>query len=122
MTTTQITRTETTETITYAAIIDGIEASFLDIDATTRKVTNVETLEEFARQGLARSLWVAATAEAECFHAVEHHRTPEGDAFAQAVGGETIAPELDIIDECFICCGDLDDEDEEEDDDTPYWM
>ena len=122
MTTTQITRTETTETITYAAIIDGIEASFLDIDATTRKVTNIETLEEFARQGLARSLWVAANAEAECFHAVEHHRTPEGDAFAQAVGGETIAPELDIIDVCFICCGDLDDEDEEEDDDTPYWM
>ena len=122
MTTTQITRTETTETITYAAIIDGIEASFLDIDATTRKVTNVETREEFARQGLATALWVAANAEAECFHAVEHHRTPEGDAFAQAVGGETIAPELDIIDVCFICCGDDEDEDEEEDDDTPYWM
>ena len=109
MTTTQITRTETTETITYAAIIDGIEASFLDIDATTRKVTNVETLTAYARQGLARSLWVAANAEAECFHAVEHHRTPEGDAFAQAVGGETIAPELDIIDVCFICCADDDD-------------
>ena len=122
MTTTQITRTETAETITYAAIIDGIEASFLDIDATTRKVTNVETLDAYTRQGLARSLWVAANAEAECFHAVEHHRTPEGDAFAQAVGGETIAPELDVIDVCFICCGDLDDEDEEEDDDTPYWM
>ena len=120
MTTTQITRTETAETITYAAIIDGIEASFLDIDATTRKVTNVETLDEFARQGLARSLWVAANSEAECFHAVEHHRTPEGDAFAQAVGGETIAPELDIIDVCGICCND--DEDEEDDDDTPYWM
>ena len=120
MTTTQITRTETTETITYAAIIDGIEASFLDIDATTRKVTNIETLDEFARQGLARSLWEAANSEGECFHAVEHHRTPEGDAFAQAVGGETIAPELDIIDACFICCGD--DEDEDEDDDTPCWM
>ena len=108
MTTTQITRTETTETITYAAIIDGIEASFLDIDATTRKVTNVETREEFARQGLATALWVAANSEGECFHAVEHHRTPEGDAFAQAVGGETIAPELDVIDVCFICCADDD--------------
>ena len=81
------------------------------IDAGTRKVENVETLTTYARQGLASALWVAANAEGECFHAVEHHRTPEGDAFAQAVGGETIAPELDVIDECFICCGDLDDDD-----------
>ena len=122
MTTTQITRTETTDGIRYSMMIDGTEASFLLIDADTRKVVNIETATTYARQGLARSLWDAANAEAECFHAVEHHRTPEGDAFAQAVGGETIAPELDIIDECFICCGDLDDEDEEEDDDTPYWM
>ena len=105
-----ITRTETAETITYTAIIDGTAASFLDIDATTRKVTNVETVATYARQGLARSLWVAANAEGECFHAVEHHRTDEGDAFAQAVGGETIAPELDIIDVCFICCADDDDD------------
>lgn len=108
-----ITRTETAETITYAAIIDGTAASFLDIDTTTRKVTNVETLDAYTRQGLARSLWVAANAEGECFHAVEHHRTPEGDAFAQAVGGETIAPELDIIDVCSICSAD-------DDDDSPY--
>ena len=117
-----ITTTITSEGIEYAAIIDDVQASFLLIDADTRKVCSVETADGYTRQGLARSLWVAANAEAECFHAVEHHRTPEGDAFAQAVGGETIAPELDIIDECFICCGDLDDEDEEEDDDTPYWM
>ena len=111
--TTTITRTETADTITYAATIDGTAASLLDIDATTRKVTNVETLDAYTRQGLARSLWVAANAEAECFHAVEHHRTPEGDAFAQAVGGETIAPELDIIDVCSICCAD-------DDEDSPY--
>ena len=111
MTTTQITRTETTDSIRYSMMIDGTEASFLLIDADTRKVENVETADGFTRQGFARSLWVAANAEAECFHAVEHHRTPEGDAFAQAVGGETIAPELDVIDVCFICCGDLDDDD-----------
>ena len=108
MTTTQITRTETTDSIRYSMMIDGTEASFLLIDAGTRKVENVETREEFARQGLASALWVAASAEGECFHAVEHHRTPEGDAFAQAVGGETIAPELDVIDVCFICCADDD--------------
>ena len=114
-----ITRTETAETITYAAIIDGTEASFLDIDATTRKVTNVETVDAYTRQGLARSLWVAANAEGECFHAVEHHRTDEGHAFALAVGGDTIADELDIIDVCSICTDELDEDDE---DDTPWWM
>ena len=111
MTTTQITRTETTDSIRYSMMIDGTEASFLLIDAGTRKVENVETATTYARQGLASALWAAASAEGECFHAVEHHRTPEGDAFAQAVGGETIAPELDVIDVCFICCGDLDDDD-----------
>ena len=111
--TTTITRTEQDDTIRYAHIIDGTEASFLDIDASTRKVVNVETADGYLRQGLARSLWDAANAEAECFHAVEHHRTPEGDAFAHAVGGETIEAELDHIDECGICCSVEDDDDEE---------
>lgn len=111
MTTQQITRTETTDGIRYSMMIDGTEASFLLIDADTRKVAYVETLTTYARQGLASALWVAASAEGECFHAVEHHRSPQGDAFAQAVGGETIAPELDVIDVCSICCGDLDDDD-----------
>lgn len=110
MTTTQITRTETTSTITYAAIIDGAVVSFLDIDATTRKVTDVETADGFTRRGLASSLWAAANAEGECFHAVEHHRTAEGDAFAQAVGGETIDAALDIVAECYVCMCDDDDE------------
>lgn len=113
---TTITRTAQADTIRYAAIIDGVEASFLDIDAETRKVTNVETMDAYLRQGLARSLWDAANEEAECFHAVEHHRTAEGDAFAQAVGGQTISAELDHIDECGICCTI---EDDEEDD--PWW-
>ena len=34
---TTITRTAQADTIRYAAIIDGVEASFLDIDAETRK-------------------------------------------------------------------------------------
>lgn len=104
MTTTQITRTE--DTITYAAIIDGEEVSTLTIDATTRKVLDVETLNAYQRQGLARLLWDAANAEAECFHAVEHHRTDEGDAFAHAVGGDTIDAALDYVPVCSICAGD----------------
>ena len=72
----------------------------------------VETAAAFARQGLASELWAAANSEAQCFHAVDHHRTPRGDAFAHAVGGETIADDLDIIAECGICCGDLDNDDD----------
>ena len=109
-----ITRTATSETITYAAFADGVAVSTLDIDAATRKVVNIETMGAYARQGLARSLWEAANAEAECFHAVDHHRTTEGDAFARAVGGETIDADLDIIDQCYICCGGL------VEDDDPY--
>ena len=40
-------------------------------------------------------------------HALDHHRTEEGDAFARAMGGETIAPETDYIDVCCICTGDM---------------
>jgi len=107
MTTTQIiTRTRQDDTITYAALVAGEQVSFLTIDAATRKVCNVETAAGFARQGLARSLWEAANAEAECFHDLDHHRTAEGDLFALAAGGRTISDELGYQDECFVCTGD----------------
>lgn len=114
MSTTQITRTEQADTITYAAIIDGQQASFLTIAAATRKVCNIETADGFTRQGLARGLWEAANAEGECFHDLDHHRTAEGDMFAEAVGGETISDEGGRQDVCSICTDDdTDDEDED---------
>lgn len=100
---TTITRTEQADTITYAALIDGVQASFLDIDAETRQVWYVETMSGYERQGLARTLWDAANAEAECFHALPHHRTTEGDAFATSVGGSTISTTLGYVAECGIC-------------------
>lgn len=109
MTTTQITRTEQADTITYTAWIDDTDAAELVIWAATREVANVETRRAYQRQGLARTLWEYANAEAECFHSLEHHRTPEGDAFARAVGGQTISPEDGYQPECCICTG----EDEE---------
>jgi predicted GNAT family acetyltransferase len=114
MSATQITRTEQAEEVTYTLTVDGVQASFLTVDAATRKVCNVETGRGFERQGFARALWEAANAEAECFHAVEHHRTAEGDLFAQAVGGETISAELDHVDVCSVCTGDDIDDDEME--------
>lgn len=112
MTTTEITRTEQADTITYTAMVDGADAADLVIWAATREVANVETSRAYQRQGLASALWTAANAEAECFHSLEHHRTPEGDAFAHAVGGETVSTEDGYQAECSICTGD--DEDDEE--------
>ena len=107
--TTTITRTEQADTIVYAAMIDGQQVSHLDIDGQSRMVWNVETADGFERQGFARMLWEAANAEAECFHALDHHRTPDGDAFASAMGGETIDEQAGYVAECCICTGEMDD-------------
>lgn len=103
-----ITRNATDDTITYALVIDGETVSTLLIDATTRKVVNVETAAGHERLGYATRLWEHANDEAECYHALEHHRTAEGDAFAQRVGGYTIDEADDYIAECCICAGDDD--------------
>lgn len=115
MTTTQITRTEQAAdgTVTFALTVDGERVSFMLIDAATRKVCNVETANGFERRGFARSLWVAANAEAECFHDMEHHRTVEGGLFAEAMGGRTISDELGHQAECCICAGDYYTDDDE---------
>lgn len=103
----EITKATTAETTTYSMIIDGEQVSFLNIDAATRKVTNIETLRAHQGEGYARALWEHANAEAECFHALPHHRSQDGDAFAEAVGGETIDAEYDFIDVCCVCTGEL---------------
>lgn len=105
----RITRTERVDSITYAMTLDGVEVSELVIDIATRKVVNVETLTAHRGCGYASALWTEANTESECFHASEHHRTSDGDAFARRVGGETIAPALDTVDGCWICDG-LDEE------------
>lgn len=107
MTTTQITRTEQADTTTYTAWVDGTDAAELIIWTATREIANVETRAAYRRQGLARALWEAANAEATIYHALPHHRTDEGDAFAEAMGGETISDEDGYQAECCICTGDL---------------
>ena len=102
---TSTTKTQDAESITYALTIDGEQVSFLTIDAKTRKVWNVETADGHTRRGYARTLWATANIDGKCFHDLDHHRTTEGDAFAQAVGGETISDELGYVDECAICSG-----------------
>lgn len=113
MATAEITRTEQADTITYTAWVDGTDAAELVIQASTREIANVETRSAYQRQGLARALWTAANIEARCFHSLEHHRTAEGDAFALAVGGDTIDEQAGYQAECCICTDIEDDEDEE---------
>lgn len=45
-------------------------------------------------------LYETATSQTDVFHAPAAHRTPEGNAFAQAVGGETVAP---YPCDCYTC-------------------
>ena len=101
----EITKATHEDLTTYALIIDGEEVATLDIETDTRIVAHVETLMEHRGNGYARALWDHANTEAECFHALEHHRTAEGQCFAEAVGGETIDDETGYVAQCCICTG-----------------
>lgn len=51
-------------------------------------------------EGHARHLYEIAAAQMDIYHAPAGHRTPEGDAFARAVGGDTVDP-YDC--DCYAC-------------------
>lgn len=86
-----------------AEILDIFEATDGDqvigalyITKDTTEVAQVEVIPARRREGIATALWEQATTElGEIFHAYEAHRTTEGQAFAEAVGG-------DEIEECSI--------------------
>jgi len=96
-----IERTATTDTTTWTAVIDGTQVAWLSIWTANREISNVETADTHRGRGLARTLFQHANAEDEVFHTIPAHRTPEGDAFAEAVGGDT-ADEPIVVD-CCIC-------------------
>jgi hypothetical protein len=76
----------------------GIAAE-LYVSLDRHEIMNVEVRADRRRQGLARALYVAALAQMPIYHAPAAHRTAEGDAFAEAVGGETLAYDCD----CAAC-------------------
>ncbi|MEY2668099.1 MAG: hypothetical protein RJA59_737 [Pseudomonadota bacterium] len=57
------------------------------VDPDTREILQVEVHPTRQREGLATQLWAAATSTSTVLHAPATHRTTEGDAFAQAIGG-----------------------------------
>lgn len=83
----------------------GDIASELYVDMTTLVIENIETAEQYRREGIASALFAAAEAQLpEVLHSRPAHRTEEGHGWAEAVGGDT----EDI-------------EDEEEDEDEDPW-
>lgn len=53
------------------------------------EIANIEVREDRRREGLARRLYEAASADMTVYHAPVGHRTPEGHGFAESVGGPT---------------------------------
>jgi hypothetical protein len=77
----------------------------LYVSTTTHEITNIWTAENRRGEGLARALYTTACAQQTVLHAPAAHRTPEGDAFAEAVGGDTAEYDCD----CAACTYDCED-------------
>jgi GNAT superfamily N-acetyltransferase len=78
---------------------DDIMIAELYVSIERSEIMQIWVAENHRGQGLARGLYETAIAQMEIFHAPAAHRTPEGDAFAEAVGGETAEYECD----CHAC-------------------
>lgn len=92
----------TTDGHRWAAIHEGTEIAFLLVQAddavhegivfTAGQIIQIETEDAFQREGIATQLYRIADAQIPggIIHSAPEHRTAEGDAFANAVGGETL--------------------------------
>ncbi|MEU0659644.1 GNAT family N-acetyltransferase [Streptomyces lavendulocolor] len=71
---------------------DGNLIAELYVSTERNEIMNIWVDEDHRGEGHARALYETATRQMDVFHAPAAHRTPEGHAFAEAVGGETVAP------------------------------
>lgn len=74
-------------------------AAELYVSIDRREIIAVEVREDRQREGLATALYHAADQQIGIYHAPVAHRTPEGHAFAVAVGGDTAEYPCD----CYGC-------------------
>jgi len=74
----------------WALTIDGETVSELWVDTNTGEIMQVETPTAHQGNGYASALYRQAATEIDIYHAPEAHRTPEGDRFAQSVGGDSL--------------------------------
>lgn len=70
-------------------------AAELYVSLDRHEIMNVDVRADRRRQGLARALYAAAIAQMPIYHAPQAHRSADGDAFAMAVGGETLSYDCD---------------------------
>ena len=77
-------------------------AAELYVSTDRHEIMNVEVRKDRRGEGLARLLYETAAAQMPIFHAPVAHRTEEGHAFAEAIGGETISYDCD----CYGCTED----------------
>lgn len=85
----------------WSMTIDGETVSELWVNITTGEISQVETLPEHQGNGYASALYRQAATEIAIFHAPIGHRTPEGHAFAEGVGGPTL--DHCTVDYCTAC-------------------
>ena len=92
----KITATATTEDgltgTRYTMIDDGAEVGYLLVH-TTGLILNVEVDQDRQGEGIARALYEHASRGISLYHVPAWGRTPEGDAFAQRMGGDTMDDE-----------------------------
>lgn len=85
---------DSTDNHIYRMMDDGEMVGELYIDTTYLVVMNVEVIKARRGEGIARQLFEAAEAAlGTVYHAPEWGCTPEGNAFAEAMGGERLDDE-----------------------------
>lgn len=73
---------------------DGDLIAELYVSIDRHEIMNIEVTEAYRGEGHARAIYETASAQMDIYHAPVGHRTLEGNAFAEAVGGPTVAPYL----------------------------
>ena len=82
----------------WFAIEDGERIGELYVDIDREIIMNIDVTPDRRGEGIARALYEAADAQLDSLkHAPEAACTPEGLAFAQAMGGE-VADDMDELD------------------------
>lgn len=64
----------------------------LYVSTERHEIMNIWVRDDRRRDGIASALYEVAAAETDIYHAPAGHRTEEGHAFAEAVGGPTVEP------------------------------
>jgi hypothetical protein len=77
----------------WFAIEDGERVGELYVSMATSVIMNIEVNADRQGEGIARALYEAATAQMTIKHAPVWACTPEGAAFAEAMGGEVATDE-----------------------------